>query len=352
MPKGGGSAAARQAAQAAAQAAQQAAALATQGMPGMPQAMHGQQQQQMGMAMQGPTQGNGTQQQQMPGLPPPNVDAAAAELSLQVLRRSDPTIMQVLAKASHASLYAFDTATKAWSKSNVEGALFVVRRQPNVVPQFQLIVMNRQSPDNLVVNVTHDTEFELKPPYLLYKAGHAVNGLWFFDEKDAQAIAHMLQSVRAALPAQQAMPPQPVAPPPQPPQAMLPQQPQMPPQQPQMPQGGEAHVSQLLAKLGMGAGAPAAPGMPQIPHGAMQGVAGLPPMPQQSQQPQMPGMPPGSVGTPPMSAMPAPPRPPAAPRLSKDVVRVALQRLVQDDRFVSLVAAELEAVMMETPSAP
>ena len=256
---------------------------------------------------------------------------------------------QVLAKASHASLYAFDTNAKSWSKSNVEGALFVVRR--NQEPQFQLIVMNRQSPDNLVVNVTQSTEFELKPPYLLYKSGHAVNGLWFFDEKDAQAIAHMLHSIRGSLqPPMSAAAP---APPPQPPQPPMPPQAMLPQHQPAPlpPQGGDAHVSQLFAKLGVGAGAPPAMGMQPMPHGQggmPHGQGGMPPMP--SVQPPMPGQPPASVGAPPpVHAMPPPSRPPVAPRLSKDVVRVALQRLVQDDRFVSLVAAELEAVMMETP---
>nr|KJB62066.1 hypothetical protein B456_009G399300 [Gossypium raimondii] len=44
------------------------------------------------------------------------------------------------------------------SRKNVEGSLFVVKR--NTKPQFQFIVMNRHNTDNLVENLLGDFEYE------------------------------------------------------------------------------------------------------------------------------------------------------------------------------------------------
>ncbi|XRB02420.1 mRNA-decapping enzyme [Pycnococcus provasolii] len=271
-------------------------------------------------------------------LPPPNLDAPAAEMSLAVLRRIDSSISQVRAKASHVSLYDFNVETKSWSKRNIEGALFVVVRNNGARTAFQIIVLNRQSPENLVLDITPSLEMETKPPYLLYKTTTGVNGLWFFDaENELPTIASVINSIQMAIAAVAAPPMLPMPPmPTMPPQPQMLPQPITPPshmqmhmpQQPQQPQQPPtSHVTNLFAKLGVAANA-APPPMPPMPMSA-----GMPPMP---------------AGMMPMQPPPHPaPAPTTQPRLTKEIVRTALQRLVQDDRFVSLVAAELEAALLE-----
>lgn len=72
----------------------------------------------------------------------------------------------------------------------MEGSLFVVKR--NSQPRFQFIVMNRRNTDNLVEDLLSDFEYELQPPYLLYRnATQEVNGIWFYNQHDCEAVASL-----------------------------------------------------------------------------------------------------------------------------------------------------------------
>ncbi|RYR03035.1 hypothetical protein Ahy_B06g081870 isoform D [Arachis hypogaea] len=74
----------------------------------------------------------------------PNLDRQSTKvLNLTVLQRFNPFIAEILFTAAHVSFYEFNIETNQWSRKDVEGSLFVVKR--NVQPQFQFIVMNRQN---------------------------------------------------------------------------------------------------------------------------------------------------------------------------------------------------------------
>ncbi|XLS86303.1 hypothetical protein HN51_036469 [Arachis hypogaea] len=76
----------------------------------------------------------------------PNLDRQSTKvLNLTVLQRFNPFIAEILFTAAHVSFYEFNIETNQWSRKDVEGSLFVVKR--NVQPQFQFIVMNRQNTD-------------------------------------------------------------------------------------------------------------------------------------------------------------------------------------------------------------
>ncbi|KAK4281692.1 hypothetical protein QN277_013154 [Acacia crassicarpa] len=124
----------------------------------------------------------------------PNLDHQSTKmLNLTVLQRRDPFIEEILFTASHVSFYSFNVESNQWSRKDVEGSLFVVKR--NAEPQFQFIVMNRRNADNLVENLL-DFEYELKKPYLLYRnAAQEVNGIWFYNSDESEEVANLFNRI-------------------------------------------------------------------------------------------------------------------------------------------------------------
>ncbi|XP_062197577.1 mRNA-decapping enzyme-like protein [Phragmites australis] len=119
------------------------------------------------------------------------MDAEATRLlNLTVLQRLDPAVEDILITAAHVTLYGFNIDLNQWSRKDVEGSLFVVKR--NTQPRFQFIVMNRRNTDNLVEDLLSDFEYELQPPYLLYRnASQEVNGIWFYNQHECDAVASL-----------------------------------------------------------------------------------------------------------------------------------------------------------------
>lgn len=129
----------------------------------------------------------------------PNLDQHSTKmLNLTVLQRMDPFIDEILFTAAHVSFYDFNIETNQWSRKDVEGSLFVVKR--NAQPRFQFIVMNRRNTDNLVENLL-DFEYELKKPYLLYRnASQEVNGIWFYNPEECEEVANLFNRILNAYP--------------------------------------------------------------------------------------------------------------------------------------------------------
>ncbi|KAG0492071.1 hypothetical protein HPP92_005469 [Vanilla planifolia] len=121
----------------------------------------------------------------------PNLDRESAKvLNLTVLQRIDPYVEEILMTAAHVTFYEFNVDLNQWSRKDVEGSLFVVKR--NTQPRFQFIVMNRRSTDNLVEDLLGDFEFEVQVPYLLYRnSAQEVNGIWFYNSRDCEAVASL-----------------------------------------------------------------------------------------------------------------------------------------------------------------
>ncbi|KAI4348930.1 hypothetical protein L6164_009591 [Bauhinia variegata] len=129
----------------------------------------------------------------------PNLDQQSTKvLNLTVLQRMDPFIEEILFTAAHVSFYEFNIENNQWSRKDVEGSLFVVKR--NTQPRFQFIVMNRRNTDNLVENLL-DFEYELKKPYLLYRnAAQEVNGIWFYNSDECEQVANLFNRILNAYP--------------------------------------------------------------------------------------------------------------------------------------------------------
>ncbi|KAF2310657.1 hypothetical protein GH714_016105 [Hevea brasiliensis] len=88
----------------------------------------------------------------------------------------------------------FGDDVDAMSRKDVEGSLFVVKR--NTQPRFQFIVMNRRNTDNLVENLLGDFEYEIQVPYLLYRnAAREVNGIWFYNARECEEVANLFSRI-------------------------------------------------------------------------------------------------------------------------------------------------------------
>ncbi|CDP06884.1 unnamed protein product [Coffea canephora] len=125
----------------------------------------------------------------------PNLDQNSTKLlNLTVLQRIDPFVEEILITAAHVTFYEFNIDTSQWSRKDVEGSLFVVKR--NTQPRFQFIVMNRRNTDNLVENLLEDFEFEVQVPYLLYRnAAQEVNGIWFYNAHECEEVANLFTRI-------------------------------------------------------------------------------------------------------------------------------------------------------------
>ena len=78
----------------------------------------------------------------------------------------------------------------------MEGTLFVVRRR--AVPSFQFVVLNRLSTENCRENLLGEFEFELSPPYLLYRSESEVNGIWFYRQEECDAMSALFDQITTA----------------------------------------------------------------------------------------------------------------------------------------------------------
>lgn len=125
----------------------------------------------------------------------PNLDEQSTKLlNLTVLQRIDPFVEEILITAAHVTFYEFNIDLSQWSRKDVEGSLFVVKR--NTQPRFQFIVMNRRNTDNLVENLLGDFEYEVQVPYLLYRnAAQEVNGIWFYNARECEEVASLFSRI-------------------------------------------------------------------------------------------------------------------------------------------------------------
>ncbi|KAG4177610.1 hypothetical protein ERO13_A11G318500v2 [Gossypium hirsutum] len=125
----------------------------------------------------------------------PNIDQQSTKmLNLTVLQRIDAFIEEILITAAHVTFYEFNLDSNQWSRKDVEGSLFVVKR--NTQPRFQFIVMNRRNTDNLVENLLGDFEYEVQGPYLLYRnAAQEVNGIWFYNPRECEDVANLFSRI-------------------------------------------------------------------------------------------------------------------------------------------------------------
>lgn len=124
---------------------------------------------------------------------------ARKKANLRVLQRSDAAVLDICGTASHVVLYQFDQAS--WTKSNVEGSLFLVKRSE--APRFQLVVLNRASVDNWVLPLSGTFQMQDNAPYLIFRLKteetQVIRGIWFHDEQERSSMHALLERVVKSL---------------------------------------------------------------------------------------------------------------------------------------------------------
>ena len=70
--------------------------------------------------------------------------------------------------------------------------------QRRSVPRFQFVVLNRLNTENVRENLLGEFEFELSPPYLLYRSSTEVNGIWFFQQEECDDMSALFNSITSA----------------------------------------------------------------------------------------------------------------------------------------------------------
>ena len=138
--------------------------------------------------------------------------------NLRVLQRLDTQIVDLAISSTHVVLYQFSPQSSTWNKTDIEGPLFIVKRSCN--PRFKLIVMNRNSQENLEVGVNGTMEMQLREPYLIFRdnssnttanntsttttttaAGgdETIRGLWFHNDNERKSVHTYLENVVKSL---------------------------------------------------------------------------------------------------------------------------------------------------------
>lgn len=105
--------------------------------------------------------------------------ATETKMNLSALQQVDPEINEIVDSAAQVALFQYSTQTSQWTKSDIEGALFVyAHRNPS---ERGFIILNRHSPKNYKEPITADIEFKIKSPYLIYKTPSGqIYGAWFY----------------------------------------------------------------------------------------------------------------------------------------------------------------------------
>ena len=126
----------------------------------------------------------------------PTLDKTKAEqINLSVIQRLDSEVEQVIATAGHVALYDFDVSTSQWSRKDVEGSLFLVKRRG--APRFRFVILNKKGDDNFWENVGSDFSCEKQEPYVMYRngGGTSVIGIWFYETEDCQKFAELFEKI-------------------------------------------------------------------------------------------------------------------------------------------------------------
>ncbi|VDL71263.1 unnamed protein product [Nippostrongylus brasiliensis] len=98
-------------------------------------------------------------------------------------------------ETTHAAKYNFDVVAKAWTKTNIEGALFIIQRADK--PYYSMIIANRQSLDDMVEPVNPLTKMNNDGHYLFFcKPDNQIYGLWFFSTEDCTRMYNLLKKLQ------------------------------------------------------------------------------------------------------------------------------------------------------------
>lgn len=126
-------------------------------------------------------------------------EQARKQANLRLLQRTvDSNIVDIVQTATHVVLYEYEAAT-AWEKTGFEGSLFLAHS----AERYQLIILNRNSPDNFQMPISADTQLQHDDPFLIFKqkvnGDTRIRGIWFHNADERISMAGVLQKTLQGL---------------------------------------------------------------------------------------------------------------------------------------------------------
>lgn len=115
-------------------------------------------------------------------------EQARKEANLRLLQRKYPGTNDIVQTATHVVLYEYTGA--AWQKSNIEGSLFLAQ-SPTL---YQLIILNRHSPENFVMQLDGEMQIQHQDPYVMFRQGARILGIWFHSAEERIAMNDALNA--------------------------------------------------------------------------------------------------------------------------------------------------------------
>eukprot|EP00088_Acartia_fossae_P026042 TRINITY_DN2681_c0_g1_i19.p1 TRINITY_DN2681_c0_g1~~TRINITY_DN2681_c0_g1_i19.p1 ORF type:complete len:580 (-),score=199.84 TRINITY_DN2681_c0_g1_i19:416-2155(-) len=117
-----------------------------------------------------------------------------SDINFKALKKIDPYVANIDASCSNVALYNFNTNKAEWERTQVEGTLFLFKREAE--PKYGFTIMNRLNPENHIEPVTRQLDFQIQPPFLLYKNSEGeIKGLWFYSSTECQKIGNRIQEL-------------------------------------------------------------------------------------------------------------------------------------------------------------
>lgn len=133
-------------------------------------------------------------------------DDARAAFNIKVLRRHDPSISQIMYSTSFVVLYEYSQG--AWTKSGVEGPMFLFRRE-SVSPHYGMFVLNRNGVDNYAIQITRDDDLEVTEEFVIFRPADtdasrddeysaeenqedAIVGIWVFEKDQRRLVGEQM----------------------------------------------------------------------------------------------------------------------------------------------------------------
>lgn len=121
-------------------------------------------------------------------------DSVELRMSVTSIKRVDPYVKDILATSTHVALYKFNPSINEWERTETEGALFVYSRSGE--PWHSIMIMNRLNTNNLIEPITKELEYQMQPPFLLYRnSKNKIFGIWFYNREECINITYLLESV-------------------------------------------------------------------------------------------------------------------------------------------------------------
>ncbi|KAL1590479.1 hypothetical protein WHR41_00683 [Cladosporium halotolerans] len=119
--------------------------------------------------------------------PPPT--RTNTELNLLVLRRYCPEVERIVQIAPFAVVYSFSPETEGWEKIGTEGTLFVCQLAGASHSRYSVIILNRKSLDNFIVELESANNVEITDSYVILQTPAEdgtlqIYGLWIFSEEN------------------------------------------------------------------------------------------------------------------------------------------------------------------------